>query len=166
MDSFDALEVLLVVNDRAKIVVKQSELAQALSDLGLYDYAYLTSGLTLELVRELYAAAPDEFRLRVVSILSLHANILIDLQQTERAIKAADEAKTLYEEHGRLQGIFIPESAYALLDYAVLLCLGIGTGNPGVFQGYPHPDPTKTRTRCQGKGFSGLGSGFLGSEGS
>ena len=44
--------------------------------------------------------------------------------------------------------------------------IGIGTGNPGVFQGYPYPDPTKTRTRRQGKGFSGLGSGFLGSEGS
>ena len=52
------------------------------------------------------------------------------------------------------------------LKAALNLVLGIGTGNPGVFQGYPYPDPTKTRTRRQGKGFSGLGSGFLGSEGS
>ena len=130
MDAFDALEVLLVVNDRAKIAAKHSELAQALSDLGLHDYAYMTSGFALELVRELYSATPDDFRLRVASIQSLRANILLDLRQTEQAICAADEAKTLYEEHGRLQGIFIPESAYALLDYAVLLC-SIGRSEEG-----------------------------------
>ena len=130
MESFDALEVLLVVNDRAKIVAKQSELAQALSDLGLHDYANTTSGFTLDLVRKLYAATPDDFRLRVASIQSLRANILFDLGKTEQAIRAADEAKTLYEEHGRLQGIFIPESAYTWLDYAVLLC-SIGRNKEG-----------------------------------
>jgi hypothetical protein len=31
--------------------------------------------------------------------------------------------------------------------------LGIGTGNPGVFQSYPHPYPRKPRTRTQGYGF-------------
>ena len=35
--------------------------------------------------------------------------------------------------------------------------VGIGTGNPRVFQGYPYPHPPKTRTRAQGAGFHGYG---------
>ena len=38
--------------------------------------------------------------------------------------------------------------------------LGIVTGNPGVFQGYPYPYPPKTRTRAQGTGFHGYGYGL------
>ena len=39
--------------------------------------------------------------------------------------------------------------------------LGIVTGNPRVFEGYPYPYPPKTRTRAQGKGFHGYGSRVL-----
>jgi len=46
----------------------------------------------------------------------------------------------------------------AVLDYS--LCLGIVTGNPGVFQGYPDPDPVKTHTRSLGMGFTGSGYGY------
>src|SRR5712691_13555563 len=35
--------------------------------------------------------------------------------------------------------------------------LGIVTGNPRVFQGYPYPYPPKTRTRTHGTGFFGFG---------
>ena len=36
--------------------------------------------------------------------------------------------------------------------------VGIGMGDPGVFQANPHPHPPKTHTHAQGMGFSGLGS--------
>jgi hypothetical protein len=35
------------------------------------------------------------------------------------------------------------------------LCLGIGTGDPGVFQGYPHPYPRKPVPMPKGMGFGG-----------
>jgi len=35
--------------------------------------------------------------------------------------------------------------------------LGIITGNPGVFQGYPDPYPTKPVPTPKGKGYCGLG---------
>ena len=38
--------------------------------------------------------------------------------------------------------------------------VGIVTGNPGVFQGYPDPGLVKTRTRPQGTGFTGYGYGY------
>ena len=43
-------------------------------------------------------------------------------------------------------------------------CLGIGMGNPGVFQAHPHPHLPKTHTHAQGMGFYGFGCGFCGSE--
>ena len=42
----------------------------------------------------------------------------------------------------------------------MLFCLGIVTGNPRVFQGYPDPDPVRTRTRPLGTGFAGYGYGY------
>src|SRR5579863_10534293 len=122
MNCFDALEFLLVVDDRAKIAAKQSELAQALSDLGLHEYALMTSSSALELARDIYAAEPVDFRPRVASIQSLRSNILVDLRQNGPAVGAADEAIALYKEHGRHQGFSVPELACAYLDYAVLLC--------------------------------------------
>ena len=41
-----------------------------------------------------------------------------------------------------------------------LIMLGIITGNPGVFQGYPYPYPRKPVPAFKGRGFGGLGSGF------
>src|ERR1700678_2420816 len=38
--------------------------------------------------------------------------------------------------------------------------LGIGTGNPGVFQGYPYPYPRKPLPMFKGTGFEGYGYGF------
>ena len=40
------------------------------------------------------------------------------------------------------------------------LHVGIGTGNPGVFQGYPHPYPRKPVPVPKGTGFDGYGYGF------
>src|SRR6202522_2332258 len=40
------------------------------------------------------------------------------------------------------------------------LCIGIGTGNPGVFQGYPYPYPRKPVPVLKGTGFEGYGYGF------
>ena len=40
------------------------------------------------------------------------------------------------------------------------LYIGIVTGNPGVFQGYPDPDLVKTRTWSLGMGFTGSGYGY------
>src|SRR5271155_5732832 len=40
--------------------------------------------------------------------------------------------------------------------------LGIGTGNPGVFQGYPYPYPGKPVPVFQGTGFEGYGYGWGG----
>src|SRR5271168_4832056 len=37
--------------------------------------------------------------------------------------------------------------------------LGIGTGNPGVFQGYPYPYPGKPVPVFKGTGFEGYGYG-------
>ena len=38
--------------------------------------------------------------------------------------------------------------------------LGIVTGNPQVFQGYPDPDPVRTHTRPLGMGFAGYRYGY------
>jgi len=38
-------------------------------------------------------------------------------------------------------------------DLKVLAQVGIGTGNPGVFQGYPHPYPSKLIPMPKGTGF-------------
>jgi len=40
------------------------------------------------------------------------------------------------------------------------LLVGIVTGNPGVFQGYPDPDLVKTHTWSLGMGFTRSGNGY------
>jgi tetratricopeptide (TPR) repeat protein len=104
-----------------------SELAQALSDLGLHEYASSVSGFALEILRVLYAADPYHFRSRLVSIQSLRANIFVDLGQNDDATNAADEAVTILKEHGDTQ----TELIYAMLNYAILLG-SIGQGESAV----------------------------------
>lgn len=130
MNCLDALDVLLAVKDRGKIAAKQSELAQSFNDLGLHEYASMTSNSALELARDMYAVESDDFRLRVASIQSLRANILVDLKKNDQAVAAADEAISLYKEHGRHRGVSVPELAHTCLEYSVLLC-SIGLRDEG-----------------------------------
>ncbi|KAI0308302.1 hypothetical protein B0F90DRAFT_155928 [Multifurca ochricompacta] len=122
MDCLDDLQVLLSGSDKAGIADKHSALAQALTDLGLHEHALTTSNLALEITRDLYGVAPDNFRLHLASVQALRANIMVDLNKHDDAADAADEAVTLSREHQELQDHFIPEFAYALLNYATLLC--------------------------------------------
>jgi hypothetical protein len=46
-------------------------------------------------------------------------------------------------------------TVYASISLRVLMRLGIGTGNPGVFQGYPYPYPRKPVPVFKGTGFTG-----------
>ena len=41
------------------------------------------------------------------------------------------------------------------------LCLGIGTGNPGVFWANPYPNPRKPVPLVMGTGFGKYGYGFV-----
>ena len=117
LDCLDELTVLLTGDAKAEIAGALSELAQALSDLGLHDYALKLSGFALEIYRDLYAMEPDQFRSRITSVLSFRANILVDLRQNDDAAGSADEAVTILKEQGDIQ----PELVYAMLNYAVLL---------------------------------------------
>ena len=105
----------------AQIATKLFELAQALSDLGLRESALDTSGYASESFDRLYIAEPNKYRPRVASALSLRANILYDLKRNDEARDAADRAVTLCKEHRESQAGPVPELAYALLTYAVLL---------------------------------------------
>ena len=106
-----------------------TELAQALNDLGLHEYASSVSGFALEILRDLYAVEPDRFRPRVASVQSLRANIFVDLRQNDDAACAAEEAVTILKEHGETQ----TELIYAMLSYAVLLgSIGRGEGAAAV----------------------------------
>jgi tetratricopeptide (TPR) repeat protein len=106
----------------AQVATKLFELAQALSDLGLYESALDTSGYASESFDRLSIAEPNKYRLGVASVLSLRANILFDLKRNDEAREAADRAVTLCKEHKESQTRPFPELAYALLTYAVLLC--------------------------------------------
>jgi hypothetical protein len=117
LDCIDELTVLLTGRGKAEIAGALSELAQALNDLGLHEYASSVSGFALEILRDLYAAEPDRFRSRLVSVQSLRANIFVDLGQNDDAAGAADEAVTILKEHGNTQ----TELVYAMLNYAILL---------------------------------------------
>ena len=117
LDCLDELTVLLTGDARAEIAGALSELAQALNDLGLHDYASKVSGFALETYRDLYAAEPDQFRSRTASVLSLRADILVDLRQNDDAAGAAEEAVTILREQGDTQ----PELVYPMLNYAILL---------------------------------------------
>ena len=47
-----------------------------------------------------------------------------------------------------------------LLSWVRDWVLGIGTGNPGVFQGYPYPNPSLPVPVAGGTGFDGWGCGL------
>ena len=126
LDCLDELTVLLTGDAKAEIAGALSELAQALNDLGLHDYASNVSGFALELYRDLYAGEPDRFRSRIASVLSFRANILVDLRQNDDAADSAEEAVAILREQ---QGDTQPELVYAMLNYAVLLG-AIGRGEP------------------------------------
>jgi tetratricopeptide (TPR) repeat protein len=121
MNCLEDLEVSHQGND-AQIAAKLFELAQALSDLGLRESALDTCGYASESLDRLYIAEPSKYRLRVASVLSLRANILCDLKRNDEARDAADRAVTLCKEHKGSQAGPVPQLAYALLNYAVLLC--------------------------------------------
>jgi tetratricopeptide (TPR) repeat protein len=104
-----------------QIATKLFELAQALSDLGLREYALNTSGYALDVLERLYVAEPNKSRLRVASVQSLRANILCDLKRNDEARDAADRAVTLCRELKDSRATPLPELAYALLNHAVLL---------------------------------------------
>ncbi|KAH8992500.1 hypothetical protein EDB92DRAFT_576512 [Lactarius akahatsu] len=125
LDCLDELETLLTGNAKAEIAAALSELAQALSDLGLHGYASSVSGFALEILRDLYTAEPNQFRSRIASVQSLRANIFVDLRQNDDAAVAGEEAVTILKEHGETR----PELVYAMLNYAVLLG-STGQGEP------------------------------------
>ncbi|KAI9509519.1 hypothetical protein F5148DRAFT_745948 [Russula earlei] len=125
MDRLDDLDAHLTRNENTGIVTKLLELTQALSDLGLHEYALNTSRFALDTLERSYTATPDESRLQLVSALSLRANILCDLKRNDEAVDTADRAVSLCREHRDSQTTPVPELAYALLNYAVLLN-GIG----------------------------------------
>ena len=121
MDRIDDLEADLQGDDANVIATKLFELAQALNDLGLRDYAWNTSGSALEALEDLYNAAPNGSRIHVASILSLRSNILCDLKKDGEANSTAERAVTLCREHKDSQTAPVPELAYALLNHAVIL---------------------------------------------
>ena len=129
LDCLDELMALLNGNAKAEIAAALSELAQALNDLGLHEYASSVSGLALEILRNLYTAEPDQFRSRLASIQILRASILADLRQNDDAAGAAEEAVTILKEDGDTQLEFV----YSMLNYAVLLgSIGRGEGAAAV----------------------------------
>jgi hypothetical protein len=117
LDCLDELMVIVTGSGKAEIAGALSELAQALNDLGLHEYASSVSGFALEILRDLYAVEPDRFRSRVASAQSLRANIFADLGQNDDAAGAAEEAVTILKEHGDTQ----TELVNAMLNYAILL---------------------------------------------
>ncbi|KAI9454174.1 hypothetical protein BJY52DRAFT_774510 [Lactarius psammicola] len=120
---------LLTGNAKDEIAAALSELAQALNDLGLHEYASSVSGFALEILRELYTAEPDQFRSRIAAVQSLRANIFVDLRQNDDAATTAEEAVTILKEHEDTQ----PELVYTMLNYAVLLgSIGRGDGAAAV----------------------------------
>jgi tetratricopeptide (TPR) repeat protein len=108
-------------NDEVKIATTLFELAQALSDLGLHKYALDTSSFALDTLERPFVATPNDFRHHVASILSLQANILCDLKQNDEAVEKAHRSVTLFREHQDSQTTPVPEFAFALLNYSVLL---------------------------------------------
>ncbi|KAH9960764.1 hypothetical protein BGW80DRAFT_923476 [Lactifluus volemus] len=119
MDCLDDLETnTRGINDN-RLASKFSELAQALSDLGLHTHALTTSSLAYP-----YAMTSDDSRLNLALVLSLQANILCDLKRNDESINAAEKVVTLCNEHRDSQSVPVPvpEIAYALLNYSVLLC--------------------------------------------
>ena len=132
MNCLEDLEADVQINDDQG-ATKFFELAQALSDFGLHGSALYTCGYASESLDHLYIAEPNKYRLRVASVLSLQANILCDLKRNNEARDAADRAVVLCKEHRDSQAGPVPELAYALLNYAVLLCsIGLKDGSAAV----------------------------------
>src|SRR5271168_835674 len=59
-----------------------------------------------------------------------------------------------------LRALSSSTSARRFTSHAHPISLGIGTGYPGVFQGYPYPYPRKPVPLFKGTGFTGYGYGF------
>ena len=121
MGSIDELEAYIPGGDDIRIATKLVALAQALSDLGLHDYALTTSGFALDALQRPYTVEPNNARLHVASVLSLRANILCDLKKNDEANDAAERAATLCREHKDSQTAPVPELTYASLNHAVIL---------------------------------------------
>ena len=60
-----------------------------------------------------------------------------------------------HHHHHRSSVLFAPSGLTSCTSW-----VGIITGNPGVFQGYPYPYPRKPVPAFKGRGFGGLGTGF------
>ena len=121
IDCIDDLEAHITGGDDVRNATKLVALAQALSDLGLHDYALTTSGFALNALQRPYTTESNDARLRVASVLSLRANILCDLKKNEEANDAAERAVTLCREHKNSHTAPVPELIYALLNHAVIL---------------------------------------------
>jgi len=133
MDCIDNLEAYIPGGDDVRIATELVALAQALSDLGLYDYALTTSGFALDALRRPYTTEPNNARLHIASVESLRANILCDLKKNDEANAAAERAVTLCREYKDSQTAMVPELAYALLNHAVILnAIGLNEGSAAV----------------------------------
>ena len=121
MGCLDDLDSDLYRNVDVRVATKLFELAQALSDLGLGEYALNTSDFALDILEGLHVVAPKNSRLLLASVLSLRGNIFCDLKRNDEAVRAAKRAVTLCKEHRDPQVISVPELAYAMANYAVLL---------------------------------------------
>jgi len=133
MDCIDNLEAYIPGGDDVRIATELVALAQALSDLGLYDYALTTSGFALGALQRPYTTEPNNARLHIASVESLRANILCDLKKSDEAKDAAERAVILCREHKNSQTAPVPELAYALLNHAVILnAIGLKKGSAAV----------------------------------
>ena len=121
MECIGYLEAYIHGDDDVGLATKLVALAQALSDLGLHDYALTASGFALDALQRPYATEPNNARLHIASALSLRANILCDLKKNDEANDAAERAMMLFKEHKNSQTAPVPELIPALLNYAVML---------------------------------------------
>jgi tetratricopeptide (TPR) repeat protein len=121
MNCLEHLEANLHRDDDIRIALKIFELAQALSDLGLREYALDTCGFALGVLESPHIAEATKSRLHVASVLSLRAYILCDLKRSDEANDAANRAVKICKAHRKSQATPIPELARALLNYAVVL---------------------------------------------
>ena len=121
MGCLDDLDADLCRKVDVRVAAKLFELAQALSDLGLREYALNTSDFALDILEGLHAVAPNNSRLLLASVLSLRGNIFCDLKRNDEAVGAAGRAVTLCQEYRDSQAIPVPELAYAMVNYAILL---------------------------------------------
>ena len=133
MDCIDDLEAYIPGGDDVRIANKFVALAQALSDLGLHNYALTTSGFALDALQRPYTAEPNNARLHVASVLSLRAIILCDLKKNDEAIDAGERAVTLCRVHKYSQTAPVLELTYAMLTHAVILyAIGLKEGSAAV----------------------------------